>query len=126
MANTAIRTAEAVRLDAGLRNLLAQVIRDDNKKRTGIVEEMKARGFRVSLNSLNDYTALSKERMKFPLLFVQPFCEVVGDDRLQRFVLSPRLRELLRLGEAAAEILDERTQGRLVARKRRRPGRGKR
>jgi hypothetical protein len=52
---------------------------------------------------LDDWTAESKKRARFPACFVQAFSEVTEDDQLQRHLLSERLLDLLAIGESVAE-----------------------
>jgi len=98
-------------LDAALRALLRRIIRNCPKKREQIAEELRARGFAVTSHTLNDYTAEGREGKgfgAFPLKLIQAFCEVVGDDRLQRYAAGPRLARAAKIGEDVAEVLSER------------------
>jgi hypothetical protein len=56
---------------------------------------------------LNSFTAEHKRAARFPALFLLSFCEITGDDRLQREILSPRLRELLQLGELVVRLIEQ-------------------
>lgn len=86
--------------DLRLRELLTQIIRQCPKKRTQIAEELSdSLGQRVTVHMLNDFTSESKKPARFPALFIVPFCRVTGDDRLQRFVMGPRLRKLVEFAE---------------------------
>jgi len=82
-------------------DLIADVIRASGKSRAVIADEMsRALGTEVTLHMLNAYTATSKQQqVRFPAAFVAAFCRVTGDDRLQRALLSPWLREVLEIGE---------------------------
>jgi len=96
--------------DVALRALLRRIIRKCSKKRQQIAEELRARGFAVTLHTLNDYTAEGREGKgfgAFPLKLVQAFCEVCGDDGLQRFAAGPRLARAAKLGENLAEVLGD-------------------
>lgn len=53
----------------------------------------------ITLSSLNDYTGRTKAGARFPAAYVAAFCEVVGDDSLQRLILGQRLRDLIDIGE---------------------------
>jgi hypothetical protein len=48
---------------------------------------------------LDDFAAPSKDGARFPAAWVVAFCEVTGDDSLQRFLLGPRLSRLIEIGE---------------------------
>jgi hypothetical protein len=96
------RTSEAVvgDADAALRRLLTEIIRASSKKRAQIAEEMSALlGQHVSEYMLHDFSAPSKRPARFPAAFIEAFCEVLGDDRLQRFLMGERLRKLVALAE---------------------------
>lgn len=83
-----------------IRDLIADVIRASGKSRAVIADEMsRAVGTEVTLHMLNAYTATSKQQVRFPAAFVPAFCLVTHDDRLQRALLSPWLREVLEVGE---------------------------
>lgn len=101
-------------LDAAIRALLSEVMRSSKKSRAQIAQEMSALlGRSVTVYMLNDFTASCKGQrvaedsqldtrkspVRFPAAWIHAFCEVTGDDRMQRLILSPRLRSLLQLGE---------------------------
>lgn len=91
-------------IDSAIRCLLAESIRRCPKSREQIAEQMSAlTGQGITKVMLNDYVARSKSA-RFPAVFVMAFCAVVGDDRLQRFLLDRRLRNLLELGEHSVEV----------------------
>jgi hypothetical protein len=103
--------------DVSLRHIVRRAIRESRRKKTPeqIAEDLsKCIGKDVTVHMLNAFTSESKKPARFPALFIEPLCEITGDDRLQRFVLSDRLRKLLRLGEAAAEVLGGHAQQRLL------------
>jgi hypothetical protein len=101
--------------DDVLRNLVTVLIRQSNLSRDAIAEKLSLLVAQpISKRMLDDWTAGSKKRARFPACFVQGFCEVVGNDRLQRHLLSDRLRDLLSLGESME---------RLIAPRRKRPKR---
>lgn len=87
-------------MDAKVRSLVAAAIRDSKKSRSQIAGELGERvGRAVTVRMLDDYTANSKVNARFPAAWIEAFCAVTGDDRLQRLVLSSRLRQCLELGE---------------------------
>jgi hypothetical protein len=91
----------------------------DSMKKSGKSHEQFAAdlavavGCKVSPRMLYRFTAPS-ELTRFPAAWVDAFCRVAGDDLLKRLLLGPELRELLELGERAAEILNERAQRRVL------------
>ncbi len=48
---------------------------------------------------LNAFAAQSNETARFPAALIIPLCDITGDDRLQRFVMGPRLRKLVEFAE---------------------------
>jgi hypothetical protein len=88
-----------------VRNLITGLIRRSTMSRIEIVEKLSLHvGRKISKRMLDDWTAESKKRARFPACFVQVFCEVIKDDRLQRHLLSERLRKLLSVGEAIDDL----------------------
>lgn len=86
--------------DADLRRLLAQMIRSCPLKRPEICTRLSdLLGIRVSPFMLDCYTSESKKKARFPAAFIEPFCEVLGDDALQRRVMGARLRGIVELRE---------------------------
>ncbi len=91
--------------DLAIRQLLALIIRDCAKSRAQIADAMEAiSGLKVTVSMLNLWTAPSRVETRFPCVFVHPFCEATGDDRLRRFLLGPRLRGLLEVGESVVRV----------------------
>jgi hypothetical protein len=99
--------------DRALRDLVAEIIRQSPKKRPQLAEELSvATGQHITSFMLDCFTATGKSR--FPAIFIQAFSEITGDDRLQRFVMSPRLRRLVEFAEAELKAArDERKRARL-------------
>lgn len=92
--------------DEALRNLVTRIIKDSGMSRTEIAEELSLRvGQPISKRMLDDWTAESKKRARLPACYVQALCEITNDSRLQRHLLSERLRELLCLGESAEKVI---------------------
>jgi hypothetical protein len=94
-----------------LREVLSSAIKHSGKSRAQIAAELSdALGRAVTVSMLNDFTSVSgyKEGARFPAAWIIAFCVAVGDDSLQRLVLSPRLRKVLELAERdLAAIRDE-------------------
>ncbi len=98
--------------DSRLRRLISDVIRACPKSRGAIAAELSLRlGREVSVRMLNLFTSQGEQSMRFPAAWLPELCEVTGDDRLQREVLSARLLRCLELGEAAARLLGEAPNG---------------
>lgn len=89
-----------------IRRLVDAAIGCSGMSRVEIADELaKQVGETVTSEMLNGWTSQAKKRLRFPAAFVPAFCEITGDDQLQRFVMGPRLRRLLSLGEAEVEKL---------------------
>ena len=89
-----------------IRRLVDAAILCSGMSRDQIADELtKQVGEPVTSMMLFGWTSESKKRIRFPAGFVLAFCEITGDDQLQRFVMGPRLRRLLSLGEAEVEKL---------------------
>ena len=88
--------------DLAIRKAATEMIRRCGKSRRQIAEEMSALvgpEIEITEHMLNSYTAESKRGARFPAAFVPAFCEVTGDDELQRLMLGPRLKKLLEIAE---------------------------
>lgn len=86
--------------DVEIRRCLAEAMRLTCKSREQIADALSERiGRPITVHMLNDYAALSKEGNRFPAAWVRAFCEVTGDDSLQRMILGPHLAALVELGE---------------------------
>lgn len=86
--------------DAALRRLLSDILTDGSEKRNEIAEKLSARaGRRISCSMLNAFAAPSNETARFPAALIVHLCEITGDDRLQRFVMGPRLLRLVEFAE---------------------------
>lgn len=87
-------------VDTRVREMLANAIRNCSKSREQIAEEMSGlTGKPITVHMMNAYTAICKEPSRFPACWVQAFCDVTGDDQLQRFLAGPRLRSLIEFAE---------------------------
>lgn len=86
--------------DRILRDLLSDVIRKCDKSRAEIAATMTGLlKQKVTPQMLYDFTAESKRQHRFPLCFVAAFCVATGDHRLEKLVLTPRMRKLVEVGE---------------------------
>ncbi|MGD1106941.1 MAG: hypothetical protein ABR865_07835 [Terracidiphilus sp.] len=100
--------------DLEVRALLKGVMANCPKSREQIAEELTVRLRRktpITKDMLDDQVGCSegKARAKFPAAWVAAFCEITGNDELQRLLLSPRQNALLALGECelAAQLSKE-------------------
>jgi hypothetical protein len=86
--------------DAALRRILSDILTESSEKRHDIAEKLSARaGRRISCSMLNAFAAPSNETARFPAALIVHLCEITGDDRLQRFVMGPRLLRLVEFAE---------------------------
>jgi hypothetical protein len=96
------------KLDTGagavLRLIISKVVHGNRQQVAAQLTTQSGRYITVAM--LNDWCALTKPRARFPADLVALFCEVTGDDRLQRKILSPRLLAFLELGEFVARLLE--------------------
>lgn len=92
--------------DQTLRGLLAQSVRRSARSREQLADDLsRLLNRRITVNSINNWTAPGREVSLLPAAFVRAVCECTGDDALRRFLLGPKLATLLRLGEAVARVL---------------------
>lgn len=92
--------------DAALRRLLTDLLKQSSKSRAQVAEEISVHaGQRISKRMLDDWMAESKKPARFPACLVQAFCEVTGNDQLQRYLLSERMRQLLSVGESVENLI---------------------
>jgi hypothetical protein len=91
--------------DRKLRECLAEVMSSCEKSRATIADELEKRvGRPVTPSMLNDFAARSHITARFPASWVPIFCEVTGNDLLQRMLLSEELRARLEVGEMAQVV----------------------
>lgn len=91
--------------DDSLRTLITSVIKRSPKKRPQIAQEMSLHAGRaISKGMIDDWTANSKKRARFPAALIESFCEVTGDDRLIRLLMNHELREKVELAESLLQL----------------------
>ncbi|MBZ5531821.1 MAG: hypothetical protein LAO20_10345 [Acidobacteriia bacterium] len=113
--------------DTALRLLVTEIIKRCPKKREQIAEELSSRlGQHITVHILNSYTSAVNRSSRFPAAWLEAFSEIVGDDRLEKYVISKRNRDVLEFGEAAANVLTETVRKGLRFIARRKPRKGKR
>jgi len=82
-----------------VRKLVKDLMKQSKKSRANIADEMSQRARRgISKRMIDDWVS-PKTRARFPAALIEIFCEVIGNDALQRHVMSPRLLELVQTGE---------------------------
>jgi|GEM_PF-1534570 hypothetical protein len=105
--------------DSELRELLAALIKRCSKSRAQIAEQMSVHaGQPISKRMLDDWTAESKKAARFPAAFIEAFCEAVGNDDLQCFVMGERLRTIVELRNKQVRWLADSLRAELFNRKR--------
>lgn len=98
--------------DLTLRTLTSQAIRDCNLSREQIVEQMSVlAGHKITEQSLNCWTAESKDKHRFPAIYLPAFCAVTQDVRILQAVaqklglavVGPEEQRLIALGRVVEE-----------------------
>ena len=116
-------------LDILLRKSLkrAMLSRDVNEE-TLAAELTKRLGRPVTAALVNAWKAETKHRWHLPVNLVPVICEILRDDRIQRLLLSDKLRDAVKLGESAPQVasllrnaLSEGRNGESLKRPRRQP-----
>lgn len=101
--------------DLALRELLSAVMEACSKReecpkdRKQIAAELSQRVGRIDRpitpSILFDYTGRTKTGARFPAAYVKAFCDVTGDDRLQRFILGQRFEDGIAISEVTPRSL---------------------
>lgn len=93
-------------LDALIRKCLkcAMLSRDINEEKLA-GELTKRLGRAVNAALVNAWKAETKHRWHLPANLVPVICEILGDDSIQRLLLSEKLRDALELGESTPRIM---------------------
>jgi hypothetical protein len=93
-------------LDALLRKSLkcAMLSRDINEEKLA-AELTKRLGRTVNAALVSAWKAETKHRWHLPANLVPVICEILGDDSIQRLLLSEKLKQSLDLGESAPRII---------------------
>lgn len=98
--------------DALVRKLLAAMVRMDSKSIDQLAERLG-----VPVHTLRDFCA-QRKRVNFPLYLLPSLLEIAEHgEELRRFALGKRYTNQFRLGEAAADILSESAQRKLLSRR---------
>jgi len=116
-------------LDALLRKSLkcAMLSRDINEEKLA-AELTRRLGRTVNPALVNAWKAETKHRWHLPANLVPVICEILRDDRIQRLLLSDKLRDAVKFGESAPQVasllrnaLSEGRNGESLKRPRRQP-----
>ena len=93
--------------EMALRGLVAQALKRCPKDRQQVASELSTRsGERITKRMLDDWASPSKKGLRFPASLVKDFCEITGDDRLQRWMAGPRLGVLIEFGERVSSAVE--------------------
>ncbi len=98
---------EFVKLGAEVRRLMTDAITRSRKTAPEVAEEMSMRlGRPITGSMIYELTRNGELGREVRLLatWVPAFCEITGDDRLQRWLAGSRLRELAELGERVCAV----------------------
>lgn len=100
---------EIVKVGDELRDLLSKAIKRSGKNAGEVAWEMTKRlGRPITESMVYELTRNGDQdqprELRLLATWVPAFCEVTGDDRLQRWVAGPRLRELVELGERVCSL----------------------
>jgi len=96
-----------VEAEREVRKILADAIKRSGKTRAQVAHEMEILLDRdISKSVLDDFIRSPKAGriVRFPAAWVPAFCQAVGNDSLQRHLLSEALRSALELGERVHEM----------------------
>lgn len=93
-------------LDSLLRKLLKQAMAFHGMNEETLAAELSKRlGHTVTPGLVSAWKAETKHRWHLPANLVPLICEILGDDSIQRLLLSDKLRRALNLGESASRIV---------------------
>ncbi len=94
-------------LEAAVRKLLKDLMKQSKKSRANIADEMSLLAGRpISKRMIDDWVS-PKMRARFPAALIEAFCEVLRNDTLQRHVMGARLRGVVELREEQLTWLAE-------------------
>ncbi len=100
-------TRQAVGLDSLLRESLRRAIHSSHLSIEQIADELSRRSGRsVTVPLLNAWKATG-HKWRLPADILPHLCEILGDDSIQRLVLSDKLREALEFGESTDRVVSQ-------------------
>lgn len=86
--------------DKDIREWLRSAMRTSPRSRDAIAEELSKRvGRAISAESLHKWCSEAEKQRRLPADCIPALSEILGDDSLQRLLLTPHMAECLRLGE---------------------------
>jgi hypothetical protein len=99
--------------DNELRELLSFLIKQSRISREqiaeGMNESLRKPGL-ISRRMLDDWTSECHKSARFPAFFIKPFCDAIGNDRLQRWAAGPRLLKHIELAERQLDFEERRAE----------------
>jgi len=98
---------EILRLGAEVRDLMTGAMKRSGKNGAEVAAEMtRPLGRPITESMIYELTRNGEPGREVRLLatWVSAFCEVTNDDRLERWLAGPRLREFIELGERVCSL----------------------
>ena len=93
-------------LDALLRKSLKLAMLSRGIKEEEVAQELsKQPGIKVTPAQITAWKAETRHRWRLPAALVPIICEILGNDSIQRLLLSEKLRQSLKFGESVPEIV---------------------
>jgi hypothetical protein len=99
-----------LKLGAEVRRLMTEAMKRAGKNAKEVAKEMTDRlgGRPITESMIYELTRNGSQdqprEVRLLATWVPAFCEVTGDDRLQRWLAGPRLREFIELGQGVCSI----------------------
>jgi hypothetical protein len=103
---------EIVKLGAEVRDLLTRALKRSGKNANEVAKEMTERlgGRPITGSMIYELTRNGGQgqprEVRLPVTWVPAFCEVTGDDRLQRWLAGPRLGVFIEFGERVSSAVE--------------------
>lgn len=103
---------EIVKLGAEVRDLLTKALKRSGKNANEVAKEMSERlgGRPITGSMIYELTRNGGQdqprEVRLTVTWVAAFCEVTGDDRLQRWLAGPRLRVFIEFGERMSNAVE--------------------
>ena len=103
---------EIVKLGAEVRDLLTRALKRSGKNANEVAKEMTERlgGRPITGSMIYELTRNGGQgqprELRLPVTWVAAFCEVTGDDRLQRWLAGPRLGIFIEFGERMSSAVE--------------------
>lgn len=100
------QTPLADEIDALIRKSLKLAMASCGIKEDKLAEELSKRpGIAVSPAQVTAWKAETRKRWRLPAVLVPIICEILGDDSIQRLLMSEKHRQSLDLGESVPRIV---------------------